>query len=925
MEPQGDLQAASTYINNVLLARGLVKSGRPIDFANPEDEEGGVAATMARIINLVNDLVLRRDREAEHRENLATTIRTIRAEDSHKTVEITAELSRSLALAEAQERALKTNVSSTEATIRGFKDQVQRMKTTVQQVRAQCANDVRKRDLELQKLKAHLADRQRGKREGLGVTTININPSASQSRTRYLSGGEGVHDPGYSLKQETNEFLTQLCQTLSDENDSLILLARNTVQTLNELQGLSSVEDTAAEDGYSHGTASTGPQRSTHGGPAVTSLPDSCEELSSQMDQVLEHLRTLLTNPSFVPLEEVEVRDEEIKRLRDGWEKMESRWRQAVTMMDGWHKRIAHGGGSIRAEELRMGLKLDIQVDSRHSRVRDNDVAMHSPIFEDQEGEENEEDEEEVAEPASSHEDITAPSEEQPQSSPSRALKERSDNIVSASRPPRKEVAFSEGVRKSPSERQQEDDTMPIKAHQSDAVTRRPSRKRVEPKGPRPAPTRMSVHQKLAAAESEARAAEQTRREQESRKRSRGGKMARKRTGDRRRSTLTTDELGELLGMNIFRVRRIYVMIMPETFTGWVAHDPTNPLTHTTFTPKPFEETDMEVQISHCGICGSDIHTIRSGWAPADYPCVVGHEIIGTATRIGTKVTPTPDGKKINPGDRVGIGAQCSSCLRPDCEACADNEESYCPQTVGTYNSRFPDGSKAYGGYANRWRGPGHFVFTIPDELSSAEAAPLLCGGVTVFAPLRRFGAGPGKTVGIIGIGGLGHMGLLFARAMGCDSVVAISRSSAKQEDATGPKGLGADTFIATGEDKTWAKKHTRSLDLIICTVSGENMPLSGYLRLLKRNGVFVQVGAPEDPLPALRAFSLIQKGVKVTGSNIGSPEDIRAMLKLAAEKGVKPWVQTRPMEEVNVALAEMHEGKARYRYVLENGKVGKL
>ncbi|KAL4917106.1 hypothetical protein BDW62DRAFT_218334 [Aspergillus aurantiobrunneus] len=958
MEPQGDLQAASTYINNVLLARGLVKSGRPIDFANPENEEGGGATTMARIINLVNDLVLRRDREAEHRENLATTIRTLRAEDSHKTVKIS-ELSRSLALAEAQERAFKNNMSSAEATIRGLKEQVQRMKTTVQQVRSQCANDIRKRDLELQKLKAHLADRQRGKRDGMGVTTININPAASQSsRSRYLAGGEGVHDPGYSLKQETNEFLTQLCQSLSDENDSLILLARNTVYTLKEVQGLSSVEDLAAEDRYSHETASTGPPRSSNGGPAVTSLPASCEELSGEMDQVLEHLRTLLTNPSFVPLEEVEVRDEEIKRLREGWEKMESRWRQAATMMDGWHKRIAHGGGSVRAEELRMGLKLDVQVDTRHSRG-DGDVAMHSPIFEDQEDEENEdEDGGEMAETAPSRENTAPPPEEQPQPSSSRALKERTDNTVSAGHQPRKGVAFSDRDRKSPSKhRQEEDDTMPIKAHQFDAVTRRPSRKRVEPKGPRPGPTRMSVPQKLAAAESEARAAEKARREQESRKRSRGGKLARKRTGDRRRSTLTSDELGELMGMNFLKnpgndvtawnsapnlgklnfvqqhTHPFYSLLyiagknatMSDTFTGWVAHDPKNPLTHEPFTPKPFEETDIEIQVTHCGICGTDIHTIRSGWAPADYPCVVGHEIVGTATRIGSAL---PASKKIKVGDRVGIGAQCSSCLRPDCEACADNEESYCPRMVATYNSRFPDGSKAYGGYANRWRGPGHFVFAIPEGLSSAEAAPLLCGGVTVYAPLRRFGAGPGKTVGIVGIGGLGHMGVLFAKAMGSDSVVAISRSSAKKADAVGaaPDGLGADAFIATGEDKNWAKQNDRTLDLIICTVSGKDMPLSGYLRLLKRNGVFVQVGAPEEPLPALRAFSLLQKGVKLTGSSIGSPDDIRAMLELAAEKRVKPWVQTRPMEEVNLALADMHEGKPRYRYVLENDKkTGKL
>ncbi|KAL4945931.1 hypothetical protein BDV06DRAFT_174191 [Aspergillus oleicola] len=368
---------------------------------------------------------------------------------------------------------------------------------------------------------------------------------------------------------------------------------------------------------------------------------------------------------------------------------------------------------------------------------------------------------------------------------------------------------------------------------------------------------------------------------------------------------------------------------MSETFTGWVSHDPKSPLIHSQFTPKPFTPSDIEITITHCGICGTDIHTIRSGWAPADYPCVVGHEIIGFATRIGATANETKPAndptQQIKEGDRVGVGAQSSSCLKPDCEACSDGEESYCPHMVATYNSRYPDGSKSFGGYANKWRGPGHFVFRIPDSLGSAQAAPLLCGGVTVYAPLKKYGAGKGKKVGIVGIGGLGHMGILFARAMGSDSVVAISRSSSKKDDAV--TGLGADTFIATSEDKNWAKHHSRTLDIIICTVSGKDMPLSGYLRLLKRDGVFVQVGAPEEPLPALRAFSLIQKGVKVTGSSIGSTADIRDMLALAAEKGMRPWVELRVMEEVNKALGDMHEGKARYRYVLENRNrdVGKL
>ncbi|KAA8645589.1 hypothetical protein EYZ11_001797 [Aspergillus tanneri] len=358
-----------------------------------------------------------------------------------------------------------------------------------------------------------------------------------------------------------------------------------------------------------------------------------------------------------------------------------------------------------------------------------------------------------------------------------------------------------------------------------------------------------------------------------------------------------------------------------DIFQGWVAHDATSPLTFTTFTPKPFTETDVEVQVSHCGICSTDLHTLRSGWAPTDYPCVVGHEIVGTVCRVGSGVATlasSPASPEIKIGDRVGIGAQSMSCLRADCEACADGQENYCTRITGTYNGRYADKSKSYGGYATRWRGPAYFVFKIPDALPSAEAAPLLCGGVTVFAPLQKYGAGPGKLVGVVGIGGLGHMGILFARALGCDRVVAISRTSSKRKDAV--DGFGADAFIATDEEPKWARTYSRTLDLILCTVDAPDMPLTQYLRLLKMDGVFVQVGVPEQPLPPLMAWSLIQKSVKVTGSSIGSPEDIRQMLQLAAEQRVLPWIQKRPMNDVNAALADMHDGKARYRYVLENG-----
>ncbi|RAL12996.1 uncharacterized protein BO97DRAFT_470089 [Aspergillus homomorphus CBS 101889] len=559
MEPQ-NLQAASTYINNLLLARGLLKSGHPIEFANPEDENGGSAATMGRIINLVNDLVLRRDREAEHRESLATTIRTLRAEESQKTAELekfqtrTSELTRSLALAEAQERSLKANLSGAETTIRGLKDQVQRMRATIQQVRAQCANDIRKRDAEMQKLKMHLTERQRGRRDGLTVTTININPATGQRpRPRSIAGGEGLSNPGYSLKQETNDFLTELCQNLSDENDTLINLARNTVETLKELQGLSSSDE---EEAKFTGVMSVGAPKLSHG--SVTSLPATCDELSDQMDRVLDHLRTLLTNPSFVPLEEVEVRDEEIKRLREGWEKMEGRWSQALTMMDGWHKRIADGGHSVQAEELRRGMDLNFRLDATQKLAGDSDQdeAMRSPIFEDRHVEKEEQT---IAQPISDKTNrplpdrkIKPPSGEIKVKKNSKALKEKSDNIM-AGRSPRK-VSFTKGLQNSPgAATPAEDETLQVKAHRSEMVTRRTSKKKAEPKAAphqSPNPPRMSVPQKLEAVENEARAAEQTRKENESRKRGRNLKGSSKGQRDRRRSTLTSDELGELMGMS---------------------------------------------------------------------------------------------------------------------------------------------------------------------------------------------------------------------------------------------------------------------------------------------------------------------------------------------------------------------------------------
>lgn len=214
--------------------------------------------------------------------------------------------------------------------------------------------------------------------------------------------------------------------------------------------------------------------------------------------------------------------------------------------------------------------------------------------------------------------------------------------------------------------------------------------------------------------------------------------------------------------------------------------------------------------------------------------CCVGHEIVGKAVRVGARV------KHIKVGDRVGVGAQARSCLQPDCPECSTGRENYCSASVSTYGSVYPNGEgKSYGGYANYNRTNGHFVIKIPDGLPSEAAAPMLCAGSTVYTPLKKHGCGPGKRVGVVGIGGLGHFAILFAKAFEAESVVAFSRASSKRNDALA---LGANEYVATSEDRDWTTKRTRSLDLIICTTSSPNMSLTPYLSLLKAGGTFVQL-----------------------------------------------------------------------------------
>lgn len=300
---------------------------------------------------------------------------------------------------------------------------------------------------------------------------------------------------------------------------------------------------------------------------------------------------------------------------------------------------------------------------------------------------------------------------------------------------------------------------------------------------------------------------------------------------------------------------------------------------------------------------------------PTEYPCCVGHEIVGTAVRVGSRATGN-----IKIGDRVGVGAQSGACLTLDdeCTACAKGLYQYCNHLVGTYNGTYANGGKSYGGYSLYNRSPSSFVIKIPDQISSIEAASMLCGGITTYSPLRQHGCGPGKSVGIVGVGGLGHFGILFAKALGADRVVAISRKSNKRKDALK---LGADDCIVTDEDESWVTTHAQSLDLIISTASSSKMPIIQYSQLLRVHGTFVQLGIPEDGCLELPAFALIAKGIKLSGSLIGSPDEIREMLELAIKKNVRPWVEVRSMREANQVIRDMEKGYARYRYVLVNDK----
>ncbi|HEX4083325.1 MAG TPA: NAD(P)-dependent alcohol dehydrogenase [Chthoniobacteraceae bacterium] len=314
------------------------------------------------------------------------------------------------------------------------------------------------------------------------------------------------------------------------------------------------------------------------------------------------------------------------------------------------------------------------------------------------------------------------------------------------------------------------------------------------------------------------------------------------------------------------------------------------------YEPGPLGPLDVEVAVTHCGICHSDPAMIDNEWHSSSYPVVPGHEIIGTVAAKGERVT----GLEI--GQRAGIGWQCSSCGH--CEYCRTAREHLCAQEVDTIIGHF-------GGFADRVRAKAEFVVPIPDTLASAEAAPLLCAGNTVFTPMLRHGVNGTMRAAVVGIGGLGHVALQFLSKIGCE-VTAISSTHSKDAEA---RGFGATDFIATkGTDEL--KKAADRFDFIISTVSA-SLPWNDYIAALRPQGTLVVVGVPDADLQ-ISAFGIIGREKMVAGGRAGSPWDIRRMLDFAARNQVKAMIEKYPMSKVNDALDRLRSGHARYRVVLE-------
>jgi uncharacterized zinc-type alcohol dehydrogenase-like protein len=347
-------------------------------------------------------------------------------------------------------------------------------------------------------------------------------------------------------------------------------------------------------------------------------------------------------------------------------------------------------------------------------------------------------------------------------------------------------------------------------------------------------------------------------------------------------------------------------MIASKGFAAKQAKAPIEPFSFERRDPLP---NDVVIAIEFCGICHSDVHQVNEDWFPGIFPMVPGHEIVGRVSRVGSAV------KKFKVGDLAGVGVMVDSCRK--CESCKLGQETYCDiGAIFTYNGRDKNGEPTYGGYANNIVVDEAYTLKIPANLDLAATAPLLCAGITTYSPLRHWKAGKHSKVGIVGLGGLGHMGLKFAHAMGAH-VVQFTTSAKKKEDALR---LGADEVVMSNDAKA-IQAHASSFDVILDTVSADH-DINAYVNLLKRDAVLVLLGAPDRPA-SLSVFPLLMKRRSIAGSGAGGIRETQEMLDFCSQHNVVSDIEIVPTTKINEAYKRLLANDVKYRFVLDIARAG--
>ncbi|KAJ4963688.1 hypothetical protein NE237_023627 [Protea cynaroides] len=347
--------------------------------------------------------------------------------------------------------------------------------------------------------------------------------------------------------------------------------------------------------------------------------------------------------------------------------------------------------------------------------------------------------------------------------------------------------------------------------------------------------------------------------------------------------------------------------VHPRKAFGWAARDTSGVLSPFKFSRRATRDEDVAFKVLYCGVCHSDLHCVKNEWGISQYPLLPGHEIAGIVTEVGSKVT------KYKVGDRVGVGCMVGACHT--CDNCKDDLENYCAKGIQTYNSIDFDGTKTYGGYSDIMVANERYIIRMPDNMPLDAGAPLLCAGITVYSPLKYYGlCNPGMHLGVVGLGGLGHVAVKFAKAFGL-KVTVISTSPGKKQEAL--EGLGADAFL-NSRDMAEMEAAAATMDGIIDTVSADH-PLLPLINLIKTNGKIVCVGAPEHP-PQLPIFPLLGGRKTVAGSMIGGLKETQEMIDFAAKHNILPNIEVIPMDYINTAMDRLVKADVKYRFVIDIG-----